>query len=282
MRENFSKGAMLLAQALIAGIIVYGIIAAVLKVSSRTKSLKNGGWMLYYLFTVYLIFVGIVTGIFSFDAWGIHGAHNYNLIPFTGEDFSYIALNFLLFLPMGIFLPLVQSREKRSLKKTVLIIFFLSLFIEGIQFFFVGRLADIDDLLANTLGGMIGYIIYRTAASLTERFRNGKTAGMGTYSLVISAITLFFGFTFPPMICYGDMILARFGIPIWSGNQNGIISLNGLHYSLYLYLGLSVLGLATAIKYSDDLGSKSGKYVSLVSVLYFVVKIILNLLQTYL
>lgn len=282
MRENFSKGAMLLAQALFAGIIVYSVIAAVLKVSVRTKSLKNGGWMLHYLFTVYLIFVGIVTGIFSFDAWGIHGAHNYNLIPFTGEDFSYIALNFLLFLPMGTFLPLVQNREKPSLKKTVLFIFLLSLLIEGIQFFFVGRLADIDDLLANTFGGILGYGIYKTAASLAKRFGSGKTAGAGTYSLVISAITLFFGFTFPPMICYGDMILARFGIPIWSGNQNGIISLDGLHYSLYLYLGLSILGLVTAIKYPDNLGSKSGKYVSLASVLYFVVKIIINLIQTYL
>lgn len=277
MRENFSKGAMLLAQALIAGIILYGMIAVVLKVMGKTKSFKNGNWFLHYLFTVYLIFIGIVTGMFSFDAWGIHGAHNYNLIPFTGEDFSYIVLNVLLFLPMGVFLPLVQNREKRSLKKTVLFIFLLSLLIESIQFFFVGRLADIDDLLANTFGGILGYGIYKAAAFLTKRFSNGKTAGIGTYSLVVSAITLFFGFTFPPMICYGDMILARFGIPIWSGNQNGIISLDGLHYSLYLYLALSILGFVTAIKNSDDLGAKTGKYVSIASILYFTVKIVLNL-----
>lgn len=281
MRENFSKGAMLLAQALIAGIIVYGMTAVVLKVCGKTRSLKNGRWFLHYLFTVYLIFVGIVTGMFSFDAWGLHGAHNYNLIPFTGEELSYIALNTLLFLPMGIFLPLVQSRKKRSFKKTVLFILLLSLFIECIQFFFVARLADIDDLLANTFGGMLGYAAYKMSASLIRRFGSGKTSGIGTYSLVISSITLFFGFTFPPMICYGDMILARFGIPIWSGNQNGIISLDGLHYSLYLYLALSILGFVTAIKNSDDLGSKSGKYVSLASILYFVVQIIQNLIETY-
>lgn len=52
-----------------------------------------------------------------------------------------------------------------------------------------------------------------------------------SYSIWISMIGLFFGSTFPPLLCYGDMILAQFGIPIWSGNQNGILSMDGIHYS---------------------------------------------------
>lgn len=282
MRENFSKGSMLLAQALIAGLVIYGLIAIVLKVSGKTKAFKNGDCFLQYLFTVYMIFVGIVTGIFSFDAWGLHGAHNYNLIPFTGEDLSYIILNVLLFLPMGVFLPLICRKEKVGLKKTVIIILFLSLFIECIQFFFVGRLADIDDLIANTFGGMIGYTLYKFAVCLIKRYSHGKPSGIGTYSIVLSIITLFFGFTFPPMICYGDMILARFGIPIWSGIKNGIISLDGLHYSLYLYLTLSILGLILALKHPKELGTKTGKYISWAAILYFSIQIILNLIQTYL
>ncbi|MBS7008797.1 VanZ family protein [Anaerostipes sp.] len=281
MRENFSKGAILLAQALTAGLIIYGMTAAVLKVMGKTKSLKNGNWVLHCLFTIYLIFIGIVTGMFSFDAWSLHGAHNYNLIPFIGEDLSYIILNVLLFLPMGVFLPLVQKKENRSLKRTILFVFSLSLIIECVQFFFVGRLADIDDLIANTLGGVLGYALYKSIFCLTNRYVSSKTPGLGTYSIVISIITLFFGFTFPPMICYGDMILARFGIPIWSGNQNGIISLDGLHYSLYLYLTFSILGIVTAIRHPNDLGSKIGRYVSCASILYFTVKIVLNLIYTY-
>lgn len=111
MRENFSKGAILLAQALIAGLIIYALIAIVLKVMGKTKAFKNGNWFLQYLFTVYLVFVGIVTGMFAFDAWSLNGAHNYNLIPFIGEDLSYIILNILLFLPMGVFVPLMQHTE---------------------------------------------------------------------------------------------------------------------------------------------------------------------------
>lgn len=117
MRENFSKGAILLAQALIAGLIIYALIAIVLKVMGKTKTFKNGDWFLQYLFTVYLIFIGIVTGMFAFDAWSLNGAHNYNLIPFIGEDLSYIILNILLFLPMGVFVPLMQQTEKTKSEK---------------------------------------------------------------------------------------------------------------------------------------------------------------------
>ena len=46
MRENFSKGAILLAQALIAGLIIYALIAIVLKVMGKTKTFKNGVWFL--------------------------------------------------------------------------------------------------------------------------------------------------------------------------------------------------------------------------------------------
>ena len=282
MRENFSKGAILLAQALIAGLIIYALIAIVLKVMGKIKTFKNGDWFLQYLFTVYLIFIGIVTGMFAFDAWSLNGAHNYNLIPFIGENLSYIILNILLFLPMGVFVPLMQQTEKRSLRKTVLIILLLSLFIECIQFFFVGRLADIDDLIANTLGGLLGYTFFKVSACLVNRYNSGRKSGLGTYSIVLSVITLFFGFTFPPMTCYGDMILARFGIPIWSGNQNGIISLDGLHYSLFLYLILSLLGLLLAMRHPGDLGAKTGKFISYIAILYFIIKIILNLMQTYL
>jgi glycopeptide antibiotics resistance protein len=72
--------------------------------------------------------------------------------------------NVVLFLPLGILLPLLFPGF-RSLGRVALLAAFLSLSIETIQFFsaFIGnfRAVDIDDVLLNTLGACVGFVIYR-------------------------------------------------------------------------------------------------------------------------
>ena len=72
--------------------------------------------------------------------------------------------NVALFMPLGILLPLVDTRF-RSLKRVLLLVLCLSLTIETLQFAlrFVGnpRAVDIDDVLLNTLGACLGFLIYR-------------------------------------------------------------------------------------------------------------------------
>ena len=72
--------------------------------------------------------------------------------------------NIALFLPLGLLLPLTFA-SFRSWKRVLVIGFCLSLSIETIQFFsrFIGslRAVDIDDVLLNTLGAYMGFIIYR-------------------------------------------------------------------------------------------------------------------------
>jgi glycopeptide antibiotics resistance protein len=75
--------------------------------------------------------------------------------------------NLALFLPLGILLPLLFPGF-RSLGRVALLAVFLSLSIETIQFFsaFIGnfRAVDIDDVLLNTLGACVGFVIYRVAS----------------------------------------------------------------------------------------------------------------------
>jgi len=72
--------------------------------------------------------------------------------------------NVALFMPLGILLPLVDTRF-RSIRRVLLIGLCLSLTIETVQFGlrFVGnpRAVDIDDVLLNTLGACLGFLIYR-------------------------------------------------------------------------------------------------------------------------
>jgi glycopeptide antibiotics resistance protein len=79
--------------------------------------------------------------------------------------------NIALFLPLGIFLPLLSGRFD-SMKRILFLALFLSLSIETIQFFLrlVGspRAVDIDDVLLNTLGACLGLVVYRIAKGNRE------------------------------------------------------------------------------------------------------------------
>lgn len=83
-------------------------------------------------------------------------------IPAFFESYVYVPLfNIFLTIPFGMFL---HYYFEYSLKKTVLFSFLLSLFFEltqlsGLYFIYPRgyRLFDVDDLILNTLGGVIGY-----------------------------------------------------------------------------------------------------------------------------
>ena len=67
-----------------------------------------------------------------------------------------LAGNIILFIPFGILLPLAFKIEW----KTIFLGCLVSCFIEAVQFAFAMGAADVDDIILNTLGAVIGYLIY--------------------------------------------------------------------------------------------------------------------------
>ena len=85
---------------------------------------------------------------------------NINLIPFSdGLSFSFVA-NIFLFIPFGFLCPLISSAYLR-VKNVFFIGLGLSLFIEIVQLFTLYRATDINDLLTNVIGTLIGYCCFR-------------------------------------------------------------------------------------------------------------------------
>lgn len=107
---------------------------------------------------------------------------------------SQVMWNVCLFIPLGGLLPCVFAPLRKGAWKTVLICLLLTLCIETAQFF-IGRVADMDDLICNTLGGVFGRALYTVAAWTLGRFRffqpiftdRAKTAG---HVAAISAMVL--------------------------------------------------------------------------------------------
>lgn len=88
-----------------------------------------------------------------------------NLNPFIVEKIP----NVLLFIPLGFFIPVVLQ-SMRKWYKTIGISFAVTFCVEFIQYF-IGRSSDIDDIITNLLGAIIGYLVY----SLIDRIlRNSK------------------------------------------------------------------------------------------------------------
>lgn len=76
-----------------------------------------------------------------------------------------IILNYILFLPIGLLVPVLIRNRKRKNKSTFAITmltgFFTSLTIEFSQLIFQRGLMEWDDLLGNVLGTLLGYGIHR-------------------------------------------------------------------------------------------------------------------------
>lgn len=68
--------------------------------------------------------------------------------------------NFIMLLPLGIYLPVLYKRMKHFIP-VVLVCFFISLTIEVLQLVTSYRSADVDDILLNTLGACFGFILYK-------------------------------------------------------------------------------------------------------------------------
>lgn len=80
-----------------------------------------------------------------------------NLIPFLGmaEDFHNSILNILLFVPLGIFLPVLCEKFRR-IQSAMVFGFGMSLIIEILQIF-TFRATDVNDLITNSLGTLVGF-----------------------------------------------------------------------------------------------------------------------------
>lgn len=113
----------------------------------------------YIIFILYLTAMCFLVGFPSVT--GIKIGWSYNFIPFYGmlNDITNSYLNILLFIPLGIFVPCLWP-EYRSMMKTVGLGLMTSLGIEILQIF-TFRATDINDVITNVAGTMIGYLIGR-------------------------------------------------------------------------------------------------------------------------
>ncbi|NCI74083.1 VanZ family protein [Clostridium botulinum] len=101
------------------------------------------------------------------------GVYMQYLLAVDGDIYSIINLfgNILVFVPWGFFLAAYYKEDKNEKFKILIIAILTSFLIETIQLF-VGRCADITDIIFNTIGVLLGRLIFCYLNILFKEFFN--------------------------------------------------------------------------------------------------------------
>ena len=119
---------------------------------------KKKNLLILFLFVVYVYSVFSIT-IFSRTGTYISEINLLPLVSFQKSDWErmYFCVNILLFFPMPLFLYLLCP-VFRKFQNSLLAGLFTSIAIEAAQYILHCGFSDIDDVLSNTLGVVLGWI----------------------------------------------------------------------------------------------------------------------------
>lgn len=132
--------------------------------------------------------------------------------------------NIAIFIPLGIIISMLRGR-KHNLLKVILVGFSISFTIEFLQLFIDYRITDVDDLIFNTIGYVIGYFIYIIYRFIFSREHSGNNNS--------------------------KQILLTIGKPLFCAI--GIILVVIFLICLKNYNSLDVISIITKINYSENL-----------------------------
>lgn len=156
-------------------------------------------WLNIFLFYLWMVFD--VTGIGTMGDILRNRRHpvigGYNFVPFDSLGLGFF-LNIIMCMPLGFLLPLLWKKS-RNFARTALTGAGLSLLIEITQIFNF-RATDVDDLMANTLGTFLGYLIWRGFSKAAgERLKSASDKGYEAYLYIVLAIAGIF-FLYNPFL----------------------------------------------------------------------------------
>lgn len=138
------------------------------------KGKKTINFKLLLLWGIFLCYIFIVIGVTLMDRSGLWLAGEIHPLFYSYKDawFHYsavawrnIILNFCMFIPFGFLLPW-GIKWFRNFWKTYLAGFLFSVLIEITQLLLQRGMFELDDLLGNTVGAMIGYGLFVLVLSL--------------------------------------------------------------------------------------------------------------------
>lgn len=168
-------------------LILITMIIEIKKSKDIQEKIKIRNFWLKILFIIYLLL--LITILFLNNEYRMRGYEDINtfskehfetsnIIPFaTIIDYiskllsnnistSIVIINFatnlLLFAPMGFFIPILFKNKIKNIKQFGIIIIVITMFVEILQFMTYRGSTDVDDIILNTIGAIIVYMLMKT------------------------------------------------------------------------------------------------------------------------
>ena len=176
------------------------VLVTVISVGSLriTYVIKNKKKFILYEELLSLIFVIYILMFFQIVTSQDVISYGNNFIPFkeltryklgSSLFFRNIIGNILLFMPYGFFSSYYLRLEKK--RSAFLLVLIVSLSIECVQLV-IGRCFDVDDILLNLIGGMIGYFIYKILEMLTDKMSKRTISTILMMGVIILIVILLY------------------------------------------------------------------------------------------
>ncbi len=152
------------------------------------QKLTKAGWLLFYLYIILLSYF-----LFFSEHYGrenILKEYHYNLEFFkeikrfikyrdkVGVESFIVNIfgNILAFAPFGFLLPLLSYKYRKYFYTAFLCLLF-SVCVESMQILLKVGIFDVDDILMNTVGGILGIFSFVILNVIGKVFRNKKRKG---------------------------------------------------------------------------------------------------------
>lgn len=130
---------------------------------NKNKNFNKKGILQHFLWIdIFLLYIALMFDVAgSGTIWDI-GKYpeiirneEVSLIPFSSDGMLTYLLNIIMFVPLGFLIPFIWEKFQ-SIKKITIMGLILSIYIETTQLF-NRRKTDIDDVLMNVLGTLLGF-----------------------------------------------------------------------------------------------------------------------------
>lgn len=129
-----------------------------------------GVMIIYFILLFFLLFRKKAAG--SFQSVNLIPFHSISAYLFSDDmisrafALSNLLGNIAIFIPMGVYLPLLIRRK--SIFVNTVCVALISAVVEVLQYIFAVGSADIDDVILNTVGGLIGVSLFRVMELLLK------------------------------------------------------------------------------------------------------------------
>ena len=192
-------------------IMIIGYFIVYKKLIGGRKRIKLRQIIIATMFIGYIIMVIGVT--FLNRRSGIYGSANFLFLStyieawnsFNLRNWQFIILNILLFIPLGIFLPVIHKKFNNIIR-TLFVSLIITLMIECLQYLTGFGIFDIDDIFNNILGTVVGYSIKMSIAEILSKQKNNMLNVFMYLFPTLVILTAFIGiFTYYNLREFGNL-----------------------------------------------------------------------------